>query len=814
MKKMRKLCALLLGTAMILGNTCYAAEIVEDSPSAEVFLTEEKNTADISGKNIGAEEQITADIAYLEEMLPAERKDLPSYKQQKVDEIVSLFEKDALSAAKSLNQISDEKTYEAALHEILDNYYGEESSLKEGQISAFSENIDDRAEETLANYAEAKAERDNQENLNYETGKVMAIFEAGTTDEEIGEIAGRIGEEYHIISNFDIDETLPEDKLKRLKACGTQEFPVVVSIGIGLDKTVSRAGAMLETLSCVTDASENNIDIEPQIAELNAELGVNDPKVWAQDYLTRIKVPGAWESWSRSGSDANYAQPWVAVIDTGLDTDHPDLKNMYIPERSVAIDRAGNGTIEIMNKDNRYYPEAVDANHGTHVTGIIAAQSNNNIGVVGIDSIVDKTHAYSFSGCRIIAINASSLALNDDKELSCYFKDDDIAKAIYHAVNNGADVINMSLGGKDKHPGTQTAIDYAHANNVIVCAASGNAKKNKITGLYEDLDVMRYPASCNHVVSVANLNGSEYRYEDSVYNAAVDLAAPGTRIYNCILNDQTGHYENGYDFKTGTSMATPMVSAGMAMIRAILPNATADTVENVLTSTATDLYSSGRDDYTGYGLINLELAVQTAKKQRLNATSPQSLTASPTNYQSVKLSWQAVDWAEQYIVFRSTSADGTYTKIKHLSSTEGEYLHNNKWVFTDTNCDTGTTYYYKVRATSVYKDGFAFTGFSPVVSAKCTLAAPGGLALAAAKGKITASWNKVAGATGYRVFRATSKTGTYTRIKSITNGNTLSYADTSVTAGKTYYYKVRAYRTVNGKDILSDFSTIVGKKAL
>lgn len=813
MKKMRKLCALLLGTAMILGNTCYAAEIVEDSPSAEVFLTEEKNTADISDKNIVAEDMIAADIAHLEEMLPAEKKDLSAHKQQMVDEIVSLSEKDALSAAKSLNQISDEKIYEAALHEILDNYYGEESSLKEGQISAFSENIDGRAEETLANYAEAKAERDNQENLNYETGKVLAIFEAGTTDEEIAEIAGHIGEEYHIISNFDIDETLPEDKLKRLKARGTQEFPVVVSIGIGLDKTVSRAGAMLETLSCVTDASENNIEIAT--ASLNTDLGVNDPYVNKQDYLTRIKVPGAWESWCRSGSDANYAQPWVAVIDTGLDIHHPDLKNMYIPERSVAIGRAGKGSVQIMDGTNCYLGAGINAYHGTHVSGIIAAQSNNNVGVVGIGSIIDKTHAYSFSGCRIIAINISYLDKTDNGEEFCNYTNDELCTAIYHAVNNGADVINMSLGSKSNSSSLQTAIDYAHANNVIVCAAAGNADINANTGLYENLNVMRYPASCNHVISVASLDASNNRPNFSVYNAAVDLAAPGTDIFNCILcNLQGGSKIQGYEKMDGTSCSAPMVSAGMAMIRAILPNATTDAVEAVLTSTATDLYSSGKDDYTGYGLINLELAVQTAKKQRLNATSPQGLTASPTNYQSVKLSWQAVDWAEQYIVFRSTSIDGTYTKIKHISSTEGEYLHNNKWVFTDTNCDTGTTYYYKVRATSVYKDGFAFTGFSPVVSAKCTLAAPGGLALAAAKGKITASWNKVAGATGYRVFRATSKTGTYTRIKSITNGNTLSYADTSVTAGKTYYYKVRAYRTVNGKDILSDFSTIVGKKAL
>jgi fibronectin type 3 domain-containing protein len=71
----------------------------------------------------------------------------------------------------------------------------------------------------------------------------------------------------------------------------------------------------------------------------------------------------------------------------------------------------------------------------------------------------------------------------------------------------------------------------------------------------------------------------------------------------------------------------------------------------------------------------------------------------------------------------------------------------------------------------------------------------------------------VNGATGYRVFRSTSKNGTYTRIKSITSASTNSYADTSVTAGKTYYYKVRAYRTVNGKDVLSEFSDIASKTA-
>lgn len=796
-----------------MGNISYAAEVMEVIPSSETILTEKEISVEDTDENIAAEDGIVSDIARLDEMLPAEKEDLAKSKQRMVEEVVSLAEMDALSAAESLKRISDEDTYEAALHEVLDNYYAEDSSVEEEQIAVFSEAVDARAAETLANYAEAKAERDDQENLNYETGKVMAVFEAGTSDEEIAEIAGRIGDEYYIISNFDIDETLPEDKLKRLKACGTREFPKVVSICIDLDKTVSRAGTILEALSCVEDASENHTDIES--ASIQTDLGVNDAYVNKQEeYLRQINVPEAWASWSRSGSDSNCKQSWVAVIDTGLDINHPDLKNMYLPERSVTIGHAGTGVVEKMDGTNCYWGAAQDAYHGTHVAGIIAAQSNNGIGVVGVASVVDKTHVYSFIDCRIIAINASHLDLNEKKETVCRFSDENLAAAIYHAVNNGADVINMSLGGPSTLPSVQVAIDYAHTKNVIICAAAGNAEQNEKTGLYEDLDVMRYPASYSHVVSVANVDSANNRHISSVYNASVDLAAPGTDIYNCIFNFQYGISKTiGYEKDTGTSMATPMVSAGMAMIRAIMPDATADAVETVLNSTATDLYTSGRDVYTGFGLINLGLAVQTAKKQRLNAASPQSFAATPVNYQSVKLSWKAVDWAEQYIIYRSTAINGTYTKIKHLRSTEGEYLANNKWKFTDKSCDTGTTYYYKVRAVSVYKDRFAYSGFSPVVSAKCTLAAPGGFALTSSKGKITASWNKVEGATGYRILRATSKTGTYTRIKSIASGNTLSYADTSVTAGKTYYYKVRAYRTVNGKDVLSDFSAIVGKKA-
>lgn len=297
----------------------------------------------------------------------------------------------------------------------------------------------------------------------------------------------------------------------------------------------------------------------------------------------------------------------------------------------------------------------------------------------------------------------------------------------------------------------------------------------------------------------------------SSYNSFVDIAAPGENIYSCIpVSD--------YTYMSGTSMSTPIVSATAAILYSMSSQETnfsldVDDIETILCNTATDISPSGKDIYTGSGLLNLNLAVQVAKKRFINNSAPQNMVATAKNYQAITLRWKGVTWAEQYVVYRSTEVNGTYNKIKHIDSNDPNHA-GVPWYFTDTGCDTGTTYYYKVRAASSLKDAFSYSGFSTIVSAKCILNTPSGLSLSASSGKITASWDKVAGATGYRVFRATSKAGTYTRIKNITNAATLSYADTSVVPGKTYYYKIRAYRTVNGKDILSDFSIIVGKKAL
>ena len=186
------------------------------------------------------------------------------------------------------------------------------------------------------------------------------------------------------------------------------------------------------------------------------------------------------------------------------------------------------------------------------------------------------------------------------------------------------------------------------------------------------------------------------------------------------------------------------------------------------------------------------------------------------DYQAAKLGWDAVPWAERYVIFRSTSVNGEYTKIKSIHALDW-YTYTSsfgRYRFTDKGLATGTTYYYKIRAVCAYQSGFSHSQYCPVISIKCTLNAPTGLTLTPTTGKMKVSWAKVNGAEGYQIWRADTKTGTYKRIHTLTSGATVSYDDTTVKAGKTYYYKIRAYRKPNGTAVFSEYSGIVGKKSI
>ena len=219
-------------------------------------------------------------------------------------------------------------------------------------------------------------------------------------------------------------------------------------------------------------------------------------------------------------------------------------------------------------------------------------------------------------------------------------------------------------------------------------------------------------------------------------------------------------------------------------------------VEILGTDSATGWYKIKYNN--GYGYVsNKYLKIDSSNQQSPTLSKP-TVKVSSNSYNSNKLSWNKVTGASGYEVLRATSKTGTYKSVKTITS--GSTVS-----YTDTKLATGKTYYYKVRAYRTVDKKKVYSSYSSVVSAKPVLKTPS-VKLTSGSKKATIKWEKISGASGYEVYRATSKSGKYSKIKTITKNSTVSYVNSSLTKNKTYYYKVRAYRTVNGKKIYSSYS--------
>ena len=180
-------------------------------------------------------------------------------------------------------------------------------------------------------------------------------------------------------------------------------------------------------------------------------------------------------------------------------------------------------------------------------------------------------------------------------------------------------------------------------------------------------------------------------------------------------------------------------------------------------------------------------------------TAPKAPTASVSlwNYNTLSIKVNAATGATKYLIYRSTSKTGTYTKVGELTAAG---------TFKNTSLTTGKTYYYKVKACNSYN---RCSGYSSVVSMKVVPNKVKGLQASPAKTSIKLTWNSVYGATGYEVYRSISKTGTYTKVTTVT---TNSYTNKNLTSNKTYYYKVRAYRLVGETKVYGAYSDILTTK--
>lgn len=285
---------------------------------------------------------------------------------------------------------------------------------------------------------------------------------------------------------------------------------------------------------------------------------LNNIQVKDQWYLTSCEIQRSWNFLKKNGISAGGdSSVVVAVIDTGVDYNHPDLKaNMWVNTKEIpgnGIDDDGNGYVDDVYgastiSDERFHngDPMDDHGHGTHVAGIIAA-SNNKEGIVGV--------AYN---SKIMAVKAG--------QASGVFAQSDIAEAIIYAYENGADVINMSFGGSACSIAVQDALETAYTRCVLVASAGNDGKRNEPLSQNDPECLPSYPAALPYVIGVMSVNalGVESgftNYDAYAYNSVeYELYAPGEAILSTLPNKRYGKL-------SGTSMAAPIVSGAAALLR-------------------------------------------------------------------------------------------------------------------------------------------------------------------------------------------------------------------------------------------------------
>jgi type VII secretion-associated serine protease mycosin len=276
-------------------------------------------------------------------------------------------------------------------------------------------------------------------------------------------------------------------------------------------------------------------------------------------YQWNLPAIGTAAGWQLSKGNGNVK---VAVIDTGVDLQHPDL--MRHLQRGF-------------NALNEQQPPQDDVGHGTHIAGVIGAVVNNVEGVAGISwynpilpvKVLDETGTgNSF----------------------------DVARGIIWATDHGAKVINLSLGNYVAGRFLHDAVRYAYAHDVVLIAASGN----------EATDQPGYPAAYPEVLAVSAVNEQRQLAPFSNYGDYIDVVAPGVHIASTFPGQS-------YAALSGTSMATPHVSALAALIRSRYPALSNREVMDVIRRSAVDLGAKGVDRKYGHGLIHVQRALKAAE---------------------------------------------------------------------------------------------------------------------------------------------------------------------------------------------------------
>ncbi len=617
-----------------------------------------------------------------------------------------------------------------------------------------------------------------------------------------------------------------------------------------------------------TEEVEETEDEGYNIAYTTVPTSENYPNIASQWYLDEFNMTNVWDN--LLNNDIKPIVPGngttVAVIDTGVRLTHEALKNnIWINKKEIAgnnKDDDGNGYIDDVygvNVVNTRKMPKDDNGHGTHVAGIIAMHSKN--GGVGI--------AY---GSKILPIKAS-----DQKGT---FEQGNIVKAINYAIKQNVDVINMSFSG-GYSASVEVAVKNAYNNNIILVAAAGNegaptsdgvGKVNIKAEIYDN-----YPAGSKYVLGVMAYDQcrrlayySNWDYQTGK-GAEYDLIAPGSDIYSTFNKS-----DSDYKFDTGTSMASPMVAGMAAILRSIYPSKTKYSNAYLMNKLKSNDYITYTDenglkhkyrkmntdilplinnmnkvnldackislsssfytydgkykkpkvtikfgkrtlvqgqDYTieysknksiGQGTVKIKgnsykKCVGTIYKY-FNIVPPKVSGAKIVAYntKAIKLQWKTNSYASGYEVYRYNASTKKYVLIKRYNS-------KNSLTYTNTSLASGTTYYYKIRCFKIVNNKRIYSASTSAIKGTTV---PSRTVLSYntySKSAIKLQWKKVIGASGYYIYRYSSKIKKYQKIKNV-NGNTTTYTDTGLKTRTSYYYTIRAYKKFGSKVIYGDYA--------
>jgi subtilisin family serine protease len=407
--------------------------------------------------------------------------------------------------------------------------------------------------------------------------------------------------------------------------------------------------------------------VEPNYIIKKADTVPNDP-YYSQQW--GLRIIGMEKVWDYCKGDRNTV---VAVIDTGIDLNHEDLKdNIWKNTKEICdngIDDDNNGYVDdcygwnfVSNNNN----VNDDDGHGSHIAGIIGAVTNNSTGVAGVNWNVQ------LMPLKILDANGNGNLLS-------------FINAIKYAVDNGAKVINASLGYPDsctvldESQALKDAISYANSKGVLVVTAAGNyGCNNDVYSLY--------PANIKlpNVIAVASTDQNGNLSSFSNYGLkSVHIAAPGEGIYSTYMN-------NSYKSLSGTSMATPFVTGSVALLLSCRQDLDYLKIKEVLLSSVNLSESLSNKTISG-GYLDIYQAF-TTQSTNIKPVRPTLINLSlSSNNISVILSWQNNSSIQDSVIIqRSEDSGKTWSTIATLSSTATSY--------TDTNVSQGKSYNYRVIA--------------------------------------------------------------------------------------------------------------------